>query len=887
MAARTGRLTARLGGLFGGADGERAREIAAHLALLEEEFRRKGMTPEESRRHAHLRLGNPTVIREEVRRMNSVPFLEDLWRDVGYALRQLRKSPGFAVAAILTLALGIGAAAAMFSVLDAVVLRPLPYKNVDRMVRIATKASAGYFQPQSWPEYQELRRMNKTFRAVVGIAPGGGVTLNYGGRAVYLHAVHGTDNFFDLFGVKPLLGRTYLPGEDQPGRSHVAVLSYGVWRQYFGGQKGIVGKTVDIDGSPYTVIGVMPAGFRVLFDASNVVYTPLQLTPELIKLRGDHWLPSFGLLKPGVTVGQATADMNHVFDELGRQYPDEDLGKTAQVVSYADMMHTNMQGKDDRTELWVLLAAVFSVLLIACTNVAGLLLARGLVREREMAVRAALGAGRKRLVRQMLTESVLLGLAGGVGGLVLGYLLLVAMRQFLEKAFARGGDAHLNLPVVAATFGISLLASVAAGLSPAWRTARVDPNAALKSGGSVGASRGQHRLRSGFVVAQLALSLVLLVCSGLLLLGLRSMLETDWGFSPKNLLTLEVDIPSGNYQGRDVVQALVEPLEARVAAIPGVTALGSNIMVPILEWGTNSDLPIVGKPVDPLNKQRLTEMRFVTPGYFAAMQLPIQRGRDFGVQDTAKSQPVAIVNEAWVKEFLGKNEDPLAQAFANDPGTPSTAIVGVTRSGRQAMMLPPMPEADFPMAQMPAGWKQAIPQFYLFVRTSVPPTSITPQLRAVLHDVAPDIAFRTPETMEGVLDDALVTSRMLSWLFGLFAGVAVVLTAIGIYGLLSQEVASRTRDIGVRMALGATRTGVARLILVRVSVLLGVGLAIGLGGVFAAHRLLSSMLMIRPEHDAVTIAAVVVGLGAIGLIAALIPARRAASVEPMRALRME
>jgi putative ABC transport system permease protein len=819
--------------------------------------------------------------------MNSFTFLETLWRDVNYAVRQLRKSPGFTITAVLTLALGIGAAAAVFSVLNAVVLSPLPYKNVDRIVRIKTRAAANYEQPESWPEYQDMRRLNSTFSALAGVGNGGGVTLTQGGQAIYLHAVQGTDNFFDLYGVRPLLGRTYLPGEDQNGKNDVAVLSYEVWQQDFAGQKSIVGQTVRLDGTPYTVIGVMPAGFRVLLDTPNVLYTPLHLSKDQISSRGSHWLPAYGLLKPGVSIAQANADINHVLSEMGKQFPDQDKGKTAQVQSIVDVLHTNREGNNDRSELWVLLAAVFSVLLIACTNVAGLLLARGLLREREMAVRTALGAGRKRLLGQMLAQSLVLGLAGCAGGVGLGYLLLIAMQQFLEKAFARGGDVSLNLPVVAATLVISLLASVAAGLAPAWKTARINPNDALKSGGNAGTTRNQHRLRAGFVVVQLALSLMLLVCAGLFLLGLRSMLETDLGFNPKNLLTLEVDIPAGDYKSRDFVQALVQPLESRVAAIPGVTAVGSNDLLPIFEYGSNSDIALVGKPADPIDKQRLTEMRFVTPGYFAAMHLAIVRGRDFKAQDTAKSQPAAIVNETWVKEFLEAKEDPLTQAFASDAGTPPTAIVAVARSGRQDITQPALAEADFPMTQMPESWKAFVPQFYLFVRTTVPPAGISSQLQRALHDVAPNVAFRTPETMENVLSDALVTSRMLSWLFGLFAGIAVLLTAIGIYGLLSQEVASRTRDIGVRMALGSTRSGVARLILIRAGILLGTGLVLGVGGVLLVRHALSSVLVVQPQRDGWAIAVIVGALGAIGIVAALIPARRAASVDPMQALRTE
>jgi putative ABC transport system permease protein len=812
-----------------------------------------------------------------------------LINDVRFAIRQLRKSPGFTVTAILTLALGIGATAAMFSVLDAVLLHPLPFSGVDRIAQIKMKAAANYEQPASWQEYQDIRRLASDFSVVAGVGNGGGVTLTQGKDAIYLHAVQGTDNFFQLYGVRPIFGRTYLPGEDQSGKNNVAVLSYSVWQQYFGGRKNVIGEFIHLDGSPYTVIGVMPAGFRVRFDTPDLIYMPLRLSSDQIKSRGSFWLPVWGRLKPGVTVAQASADMNHVLNELGKQFPDHDKGKTAQVIPIVDVLHTNQTGNNDRPELWTLLAAVFAVLLIACTNVAGLLLARGILRERELAVRTALGAGRKRIVLQMLTENILLGIGGGIGGVILGEALLIGMQQFLEKAFALGGNVHMNLPVLAATFIVSLLASVAAGLVPAWRAAHIDPNYALKSGANTGTTRQQHQLRAGFVVVQVALSLMLLVCSGLLLLGLREMLQTNVGFNPRNLLTLEVDIPAGDYKSTGFVQGLVQPLESRVQQIPGVTAVGSNDLMPILQNGSNSDIALVGKPEDPIDKQRLTEIRFVSPGYFAAMQLPIVKGRDFTAQDGAKTQPVAIVNDAWVKEFLNNNEEPLAQAFKGDSDShePDTAIVGVAHSGRQDLFERASAEADFPLTQMPESWLAFIPQFYLFVRTSVPPASITAQLRSALHQVAPNVAFRTPQTMEQVLSDALVTNRMLSWLFGLFAAIAALLTSIGIYGLLSQEVASRTRDIGVRMALGATRVGVAQLVLGRVGVLLIVGISAGLAGVFLIRRVLIAVLTVQFHQDLWAVVVIAVGFCAIGLLSAVIPARRAASIEPMQALRSE
>ena len=364
-----------------------------------------------------------------------------LCNDVRFALRQLRKSPGFTVTAILTLALGIGATAAMFSVVDAVLLHPLPFNGVDRITRINMKAAANYQQPASWQEYQDIRRLATTFSVVAGVGNSGGVTLTQGKNAIYLHAVQGTDNFFQLFGVRPLLGRTFLPGEDQTGKNEVAVLSYSVWQQYFGGRKNVIGEFIHLDGLPYTVIGVMPAGFRFRFDARDVIYTPLHLSARSDQHRGAvSGCPSGVVSNLASPVAQATADMNHVLNELGKQFPDHDKGKTAQVIPIVDVLHTNQTGHNDRPELWTLLAAVFAVLLIACTNVAGLLLARGILRERELAVRTALGAGRRRIVTQMLTENVLLGIGGGIGGVILGELLLVAMQQFLEKAFTLGGN---------------------------------------------------------------------------------------------------------------------------------------------------------------------------------------------------------------------------------------------------------------------------------------------------------------------------------------------------------------------------------------------------------------------------------------------------------------
>jgi putative ABC transport system permease protein len=426
-----------------------------------------------------------------------------------------------------------------------------------------------------------------------------------------------------------------------------------------------------------------------------------------------------------------------------------------------------------------------------------------------------------------------------------------------------------------------------AGLIPAWRATRSDPNQALKSGVATGTTQRQNRLRASFVVTQIALSLVLVVFSGLLLMTLRRMLQIDFGFSPKNLLMLGVNIPSGDYKGRDYVKEFMLPFEQRVDAIPGVIAAGFIDQPPVLGYGSSTSQVLVGHASDPPGHERNSESRSVTPGYYAALGLPIVHGRNFGAQDTPESQPAVIVNQAWVKEFLTSKEDPVTQAFVGKPR--STAIIGVADDARQSLDDPARPEIDFPFLQSTVQQQQDAGSFgiCLFVRTAVSPMSIVPQLRAGLHEMGPTIAFQTPATMDDLLEDALMTNRMESWIFGIFAGIAVLLAAIGIYGLLTQEVSSRTRDIGVRIALGATPAIIARAMLLRISVLLGTGVAAGLVLVLLLRRAAESAVAMQHGRDGLVIAGLVLLLTAIGFVAGILPTYRAASLDPVRTLRTE
>ncbi|OJV40429.1 MAG: hypothetical protein BGO25_03665 [Acidobacteriales bacterium 59-55] len=807
-----------------------------------------------------------------------------MWLDIRFAFRQLRKSTGFTLTTVLTLALGIGATAAIFSVIDAVILRPLPYNGVDRIVSVQTYSSSGYWQKCSWQGYLAMRKLNQTFDSLAGWADYWGMTLKSGDQTQYLNVNQVTDNFFDVFGVKPLLGRAFVPGEDQPGKNNVVVLSYEVWRQSFNADGHVIGKVVHLSGDPYVVIGVMPAGFRFPYGRPNLAYIPVHVRPSWVGSWRDHWLMTVGRTRSGISTQQANADMAHVMREIGLEKPDSDKGRTADLIPIS----VASRGKEEGTELALMLGAVLAVLLIACANVASLLLARGITREHEMALRVAIGAARTRLVRQLLVENAMLGLVGAGAGLLLAEGMLVTMKAFLVHAFMRGGNVHLNIPVIAGTLIVSLVSSIGAGLIPAWRAVKSDPNRALKSGTSVGTARHQHRLRAGFVVLQITLSLVLVVFSGLLLLTLQRMMRANIGFDSHHLLILNINIPAGDYKGRNYVNELMTPLEQSVDAIPGVKAAGFIDQPPALGYGSETSMHLAGHTPTRPGEERVSESRSVTSGYYAALGLPILRGRNFNSLDTPRSRPVVIVNKAWVKESLSSGQDPLMQAFEQKNGH-NMAIVGVAGDARQLALEPAHPEIDFPFSRSSIEDQQDAGSFSvsLFVRTIVPPQSIVPELRKALHDIAPTVAFQTPETMDEALNDVLINNRMESWVFGIFASIAVLLVIVGIYGLMMQEVISQTRDIGVRMALGASRRLIARLTMMRVAILLGIGVGIGLLLIALLRRAISSVIAIEFGRDGALIAAFVILFALVGFLAALIPIHRAATVDPIRALRNE
>ncbi|AXC14221.1 Permease [Acidisarcina polymorpha] len=801
-------------------------------------------------------------------------------QDLNYALRQLRRSPGFTLTALLTLALGTGVTAAVFSVIYAVMIQPLPYDHPERIIVPQTYSPQGYEQTASYPEYLDWRKQSHSFSALAAFRPYRRINLDGPSGPVSLSLTQGSDNLFDVFGVAPILGRTFLSGEDQPGKNDIVVLSYEVWQQNFGGASDVVGRVVRLDGLPYTVVGVMPAGFRYPISQRDAVYTPLHMIDLLRTSRGDHWLATVGRLKPGVSVAKAKADMDSVLANVERAFPDQGKGRRMEMRSIAEATIGSTRGP-----LQILLFAVLAVLAIASVNLAGLLLARGVKREREVALRAAIGASRSRLVRQMLTESLLLALIGVSVGAALAVGLLRAVRVLLIAALSRGADIHLNLPVMLATVGIAVLTSFLAGSIPALRLAAIAPGLSLKTGGSVGAGRGQHRLRASFIVIQVALAMILMVTAGLLLRLLSGLSNGDLGFETRGILAIDINLPQGTYKDRDPRTAFYDPLLEKVRAIPGVQSAGMIQLLPIESYGWNSDITIKGQPPPPASEERLAEDRYVDPGYFQTMGIKLLRGRMIDPKiDTPKSQQVAVVNEAFVKKFFSPAEDPIGKQF-NDEGT---TIIGVVSSVRQDIYQPAMAEIEYPASEIPeADARNLLASMHLVVRSSLPAETLASSLRGAFHDVDPSVPFLQPETMHEVIADVLTMERLENWLFGSFAAFALLLAAVGIYGLIAHEVELSTRDIGVRMALGASRMRVLTMIYKQVGWMLAGGIVAGLAGTLAARKLIAAVVAMHAGSDAPIIAWLVAGVFAAGILAAWFPARRAAGVEPMTALRSE
>lgn len=805
--------------------------------------------------------------------------MNKVFQDIRYALRQLRKSPGFTAAAVFILALMVGAASAVFSVIYAELIRPLPYAHSEQIFHLQPYAPEGYQQSVSYPDYVDWRRQNHAFS---GLAAYGVVSSNFEGPAgpIAVPTVAATQDFFPVLGVNPILGRTFAPGEDLPRGSNVVVLSYEIWQQDFGGRRAAIGRQVKINGTSCIVVGVMPAGFRFPISNIGAIYVPLHPPKSLVEQRGNHWLETIARVKAGVSAQQAEADMTQVLNQLARAYPQMHEGR---------MRLTDIGSffvGDTAPALRVLTLAVIALLGIGCVNIAGMLLARGVKREREVAVRSAIGATRARLIRQLLTEDLLLAIIGATFGVLLANGLLAAIRSVLISALSRGTDVHISKPVLVVAIAVAFVTSLLAGLAPALRLSRLAPYLALKTGGNLGPDRRQQRLRSGFISMQLALALALLVVSGTLLHELAGLRNADLGFRPDHLLATKINLSPSDYQGGDPIASFYDPLLEKVRATPGVNSAGLIQALPLHDWGINAELHIAGHPPAAPNEVTLAEVRLVTPGYFDALEVPLLRGRMLDERlDTLFSPSVAVVNQAFVNKFLPAGEDPIGQRIE---GGFNRTIVGVVGSVRQNLYQPSMPEVDTLISQFPkearAEW---VSNVWLVIHTKTEPNSVVPSLRRVFRQVDPGLPFRQPETMQEMLADGLVLQRLQNWMFGSFAFVALLLAIAGLYALTSHEVELSTHEIGIRLALGASRTHVLKRTYQRVGVMLLIGVTVGSLISAGAERLLKSVLVVDTSGELTVMLGLAGGLSIVALVACSVPARRAAKVDPMVALRYE
>ena len=877
---------ARVGGLFGKNRLERdlADEVGSHLELHIEDNIRRGMTPSEARRQALIKLGGIEPAKEMYRDRRGVPLLETTWQDFHYALRSLRNNLAFSVVAVSTLALGVGANTAIFSVVKAVLLNQLPYRQPDRLVALGQGDSGGK-RPEviDYSTAYDLRRRSHSFVSMSLYRNGSGAMVERG-ESELVQGLRVNYDFFDTLGIRMQLGRAFLPEEDRPDTRYEMILSHGLWVRRFGADPKIIGHVIQLSEKSYTLVGVLPAGFRSP-EIGGLGGTPEMFLPlgydlsQPFACRGCQHLHFIGRMKPGVTPSQASAELNNIMTDLIRQYPE---WYRADSIAALEPLQENLVGHV-RTALWVLLGAVGFVLLIACANVANLTLARATRRAKEIALRGALGAGRARLVRQLFTESLVVALAGGTAGVLLAWWGTSALASLGPKEIPRVSEIHMDTAVLFFGLMAGLLTGVLFGLAPALRLSRVNLNDALKDLGKATESRSRFGMRNALVTVELALAFVLVVGAGLLGRSFLHLMNVDPGYDPRGVITLRTYVYGARYQKPEAELGYYNQAMQRLRAAPGVESVAMASNLPLMDFDRSGFQVRDRHPLNPADVPTV-DTYSVSPDYLRVMRIPILRGREFTNQDSASAPKVALISENCARQVF-PNEDPIGkqiQLGGRDDKAPWTTIVGVVGDVRQfGLDQAPRLAAYVVQAQYLSR------DFSLVARTSIDPKRMEAAARLAFLSVDPTLPVYRVQPMESYVASSLAERSFTLLLLGMFGGLALGLAAVGIYGLISYAVTLRTREMGIRMAFGAERSDVLAMVLRQGLALIGAGLAAGFVASLALTRLLSSLLFeVRPT-DLATSSAVAVLLAAVALTASYLPARRAASVDPMIALRYE
>ena len=808
--------------------------------------------------------------------------MDSFLQDIRFALRSLRKNRGTTIIATLCLALGIGANTAIFSVVRAVLLESLPYRDASRLVRVYETFA---FQGQrgtgsvSVLNYKDWRAQQKVFDDLAAYS---GTSRDLGDVAEpeRLRGVRVSANLFSVLGTRPRRGRTFVEGEDTRGRENVVVLSDGFWNRRFAGDAGLVGRTITLNNTKHTVIGIMPPGFDFPIQSShNDFWIPLVWSPDEEQSRGSHWLQVVARLRPGVDSSAATAQMGAIAGRLAREFPDAQKDRGIQINSLQGIVVGRL-----RPALLVLLGAVGLVLLIACANVANLLLARASARRKEVAIRTALGAERGRLVRQFLTESIVLAVTGGLLGVAVARWGLKAMLVLAAGSLPRGDAIALDPLVLGFAALVSVLTGIAFGIVPALRASQSELREDLtQAAGRSSTSRQQHRTLDALIAAEIALSLVLLVGAGLLIRGFVRLLDVDPGLKPDNVLTFHTQAPANQLADSLRYTGFYQPVLERLRALPGVRTVAMTNMLPIQNWGTNGNFEIVGRPKesDPA-RAPFAEFRVVSSNYFRTLGIPVVRGREFEDDDAAGSMPVLIVNDEFARRYF-PNEDPIGKQILPWSDKPST-IVGVVRSVRQGG-LDQEPRSELYVAAAQVPYRLYDMTYVLSAGRSA--ERLAPTIRDAVKSVAASQPVYQLQTMESVIGDSLRSRKLTLVLLAVFAALALLLSAAGVYGVMSYGVSQRTREIGIRMALGARGRDVTSMVLIDAGKVAAVGITLGLAGAALLTRVLTSMLYGVGAHDPLTFAAVALLIAVVALAASAVPAIRAARVDPLRAMRSE